>query len=871
MARSFMLSAVAIMLAGACGGGGGGPSGNLGEMSGTWDGGEGELTEDSVVVPPEVVPDLPRPEEVIPDVPVEPELPDSPKPGGPCTSNADCVSAPCVPTPTGMQCSMLCDEDCGGVDGWACFDKTNEWAPGLCLQPEWILCRACRDDADCLEEWSGETFPCVDYGGGMHFCSKECGQDGDCPEGFICKAASFKGNVVEGQRCVREDGECQCTGFHVGAKSDCVKSNEFGYCGGSLLCSNDGFVCDAPEPAAEFCNGKDDNCNGQADEELGTKSCGKGECFHEVPACQDGKPNFCNPVEGSSTEKCNGKDDNCNGETDELWAELGTPCDTADPDLCANGTWECTVDQLAVVCANDSAAADEVCDGKDNDCDGQVDEGMGSTSCGVGACAKTVANCAGGVPQVCDPNEGAQPEDLPDDKGIDSNCDGTDGDKTLAVFVDGVTGDDAAQKGTPEKPVKTLSAAAALATQLGKNQIYVSKGTYSEAVQLAAGMSYYGGFDASKGWTRDINNLTQIGSGSPGVTCNGVSGILLEGFSIKGGNASGAGASAVGISLDKCTDIELRSCTVQAGNGTAGSAGAGGSAGGNGNPGGKGNPGCGYDGAGCGNCGAPGAGAGGSSPCGANGGNGGASGGHWQGGKAGTAGAVNGGAAGQGGNAAGVSGQSGSTGDVGAPGPGGSSAAWSGSYQPTGFVPASGTAGGNGGNGEGGGGGGGGGGDTGGFCSYYGGSGGGGGGGGCGGTGGKGGTGGGGSFGMYVVDSELKLVKTKIFAGMGGTGGAGGAGGSGGQGSNGGSAGGASGVDDDAAGGSGAPGTNGGKGGSGEGGPGGPAVAAVCVGSSKIVSESSTLSPGLAGFGGESPMGGNPGKNGPALPSVGCE
>jgi hypothetical protein len=840
-------------------------------MSGAWDGKGQEVAEDSILVPPEVTAELPQPEEVIPDVPVEPELPEGPKPGGPCASGADCGNAPCVPTPSGMQCSMLCDEDCAGVEGWTCFEKSNEWAPGLCLQPDWILCRACLSDADCVEEWSGKAHPCVDYEGGMHFCSKECQQDADCPEDFVCKAASLKGTPLDGKRCVRQDGECQCGGFHIGGKSDCVKSNGFGYCAGALLCSNEGFICDAQEPIAEECNGKDDNCNGVTDEELGTKSCGKGECFHEVPACKDGKPNFCNPVEGSTAEKCNGKDDNCNGETDELWAELGMPCDTADPDLCANGVWACTLDELAVTCSNDVASSDEVCDGKDNDCDGQVDEGMGTTSCGIGACAKTVNNCEAGVPQVCDPNEGAQAEDLPDDKGVDANCDGTDGDKALAVFVDVVTGDDGAQAGTPEKPVKTLAAAVALAQSLGKSQIYVSKGTYPEAVQLASGMSYYGGFDAAKGWTRDINNLTQIGSGNPGVTCSGQTGILLDGFSLKGGNAQGTGASAVAVLVDKCTGLELRSCTVQAGNGTAGTAGAGGSGGAAGNPGSSGKPGCGYEGAGCGNCGAPAVGVGGSSPCGANGGNGGASGGHWQGGKAGAQGAVNGGTGGQGGNGAGVSGQNGGTGKSGAAGPSGSSASWAGSYQPGGFAPSTAATGGNGGNGEGGGGGGGGGGDTGGFCSYYGGSGGGGGGGGCGGTGGKGGTGGGGSFGLYVVDSQLKLVKTKVFAGMGGSGGAGGPGGSGGPGANGSSGGGASGVDDDAAGGSGGPGTGGGKGGAGEGGPGGPAIAAVCVGESELTAETSTLSAGLAGFGGEAALGGNPGKNGPALSSVGCE
>jgi hypothetical protein len=42
----------------------------------------------------------------------------------------------------------------------------------------------------------------------------------------------------------------------------------------------------------EVCNLKDDDCDGKVDEDLGTTTCGVGECLHEVPGCKDGKPVF---------------------------------------------------------------------------------------------------------------------------------------------------------------------------------------------------------------------------------------------------------------------------------------------------------------------------------------------------------------------------------------------------------------------------------------------------------------------------------------------------------------------------------------------------------------------------------------------------
>jgi hypothetical protein len=128
-------------------------------------------------------------------------------------------------------------------------------------------------------------------------------------------------------------------------------------------------TCVPGEPTAEVCNRLDDDCNGRTDD--ATITCGTGACQRTVAACADGVEAACVP--GSpSAETCNGQDDNCDGQTDEGFV-LGGPCDGADADGCATGTVGCLPNGTAG-CIEPGTGLVETCNGRDDDCDGQTDE-----------------------------------------------------------------------------------------------------------------------------------------------------------------------------------------------------------------------------------------------------------------------------------------------------------------------------------------------------------------------------------------------------------------------------------------------------------------------------------------------------------------
>lgn len=76
----------------------------------------------------------------------------------------------------------------------------------------------------------------------------------------------------------------------------------------------------------------------------------------------------------AAEEICNGVDDDCDGAIDESDPAAGQPCSTGQPGVCADGVTECVNAGLA--CTPLAMPSPETCDGLDDDCNGVADDGI---------------------------------------------------------------------------------------------------------------------------------------------------------------------------------------------------------------------------------------------------------------------------------------------------------------------------------------------------------------------------------------------------------------------------------------------------------------------------------------------------------------
>ena len=335
-------------------------------------------------------------------------------------------------------------------------------------------------------------------------CSNFCGIVAACVAGNTC---SFPLSTNHGLSCY---GQCMP---------------------GATICSAGNKICQAapPLPALEKCNGTDDNCDGQIDEGFNTQTdplncnacgnkctatsnlasvlaykCTTGSCG--IQACTpgfrdlngvfaDGCEYQC-PVYPTTTESCNGKDDDCDGLVDEI---AGTPgpspsfitapgnfcfqgsiCSGAAPVCCGAAGWLCDYKStnagieiqeaapLACKRASDGASrqagtlvfSELKCDNLDGDCRNGADDSFlqkgKACTVGVGKCAgasnfvcggtSVVGACAGSTAgTVCCPTAAVPANAAAEEcNGADDNCDGQIDERTpsavggpyLAGYVD---------------------------------------------------------------------------------------------------------------------------------------------------------------------------------------------------------------------------------------------------------------------------------------------------------------------------------------------------------------------------------------------------------------------------------------------------
>lgn len=240
--------------------------------------------------------------------------PDSIEPGtfgAPCSQNEDCFSNLCIEGPEGFICTRMCLED-GCPEGYMCSGIVNTFPDTLflCMPAFSKVCSACTSDNQC---GGGK---CIQFPEGQ-FCTVACETD-ECPSNYECQDV---GELTQ-RYCVPPSGSCLCRTKDVGTKRACQVTNELGICYGYESCDPEvGFTaCDALPATTEDCNGLDDDCNGTPDDGIGDgDACTVDNEFGSCPGnniCMGIKGWACSAPE-PAVETCNGIDDNCDGETDE--------------------------------------------------------------------------------------------------------------------------------------------------------------------------------------------------------------------------------------------------------------------------------------------------------------------------------------------------------------------------------------------------------------------------------------------------------------------------------------------------------------------------------------------------------------------------
>jgi len=305
-----------------------------------------------------------------------------------------------------------CDDDDACTEGDACEG-------GACAGTSKI---DCDDGNDCTDDGCSPTAGCTHAPN-----DAQCNDDDRCTAGDACQAGICVGGPAfdcddedpctddacdPATGCTHSDPYPECA-FPCKGGEPCELRNDLGVCAGVTECVGGEPVCNAREPSAETCNGRDDDCDAATDEDVPAEPCVVenqfGSCAGMTDCVLGGT--VC-PAPEPETEACDGRDNDCDGETDEGYLDTDRDgrADCADldddEDQVPDGGDNCPLepnpgqedfddDDFGDVCdldddddgsldEEDCAPLDpgnapgliEVCDQRDNNCDGRADEGL---------------------------------------------------------------------------------------------------------------------------------------------------------------------------------------------------------------------------------------------------------------------------------------------------------------------------------------------------------------------------------------------------------------------------------------------------------------------------------------------------------------